>query len=210
VAWIAAIGAAFFLLVIAAASVYVKCAAGGRTYDDPEALPYRHVGLVLGCRKILSNGRPNQFFQYRIEAAVKLYQAGKVDYLLVSGDNHSVGYNESADMQASLIESGVPPEVIHLDSDGLRTLDSIVRAKEVFGLTELTVISQKFHNERAIFIARRHGVDAIGFNARMPGSFDGFEELCREQLARVKALMDEYLLRTQPKFLGERIRIEER
>jgi SanA protein len=204
---IVAAGVIACLLVIVGASVFVKCSAIGLTYDDPEAVPHRHVGLLLGCPKILSNGRPNRFFRYRIEAAMKLFQAGKVDVLLVSGDNRSAGCSESEDMQEDLIEAGVPAGKIHRDDDGLRTLDSVVRAQEVFGQTEVTIISQKFHNERAIFIAKRHGLDAIGFNARMPGALHGLMNLCREQLARVRAVLDAYLLNTQPKVLGGKIRI---
>jgi SanA protein len=203
----AAIGAILCLLAIAGASAFVKLSAVGRTFDDPEAVPHRRVGLVLGCPKILSNGRPNLFFRYRIEAAVRLFRAGKVDVLLVSGDDLSPGCSEAADMQEDLTESGVPAGKIYCDGEGLRTLDSVVRAQKIFGQTELTVISQKFHNERAIFIAKRHGMDAIGFNARMPGAFHALRNLCREQLARVKALLDAYLLNTQPKFLGRKIRI---
>ena len=207
VALAAGIGAALCLLAIAAASACVKSSAVGRTYDDPEAMPHRRVGLVLGCPKIVSHGRRNLFFGYRIDAAARLFQAGKVDYLLVSGDNLSDGCTEAADMQESLIAAGVPAGRIYCDFAGLRTLDSVVRARKIFGQTELTIISQKFHNERAIFIAKRHGMDAIGFNARMPGGFHGFVSLCREQFARVRAVLDAYLLDTQPKLLGEKTRI---
>jgi SanA protein len=204
---LAALAAIVCLLVTVGSSAYVKHSAAGLTFDDAEAVPHRHVGLLLGCPMILPNGRPNRFFRYRIEAAVNLYQAGKVDYLLVSGDNRTPGYNEPGDMRESLLNAGVPAERICCDFAGLRTLDSVVRAQEVFGQTELTIISQKFHNERAIFIAKRHGLDAIGFNARMPGGLHGWMNLCREQLARVKALLDAYLLNTSPRFLGEIIRI---
>ena len=102
-AWIVAVGAILCLLAVAGSSACVKYSAGGRTYDDPEAMPHRRVGLVLGCPRILTNGRPNVFFRYRIEAAVKLFRAGKVDDLLVSGDNLTPGCSETADMRESLI-----------------------------------------------------------------------------------------------------------
>jgi len=207
---LAAIGAVLCLLAIAGASACVIFSAGGRTYDDPEAMPHRRVGLVLGCPRIVSHGRRNLFFGYRIEAAAKLFQAGKVDYLLVSGDNLSDGCTEAADMQQALIAAGVPAGKIYCDFAGLRTLDSVVRAREVFGQSDLTIISQKFHNERAIFIANRHGLDAIGFNAQMPGGFHGFMSLCREQFARVRAVLDAYLLNMQPKLLGQKVQIGNR
>jgi SanA protein len=203
----AAVVAVLCPLVIAGASAWVKFSAVGRTYDDPEAMPHRRVGLVLGCPKILAHGRRNFFFRYRIEAAATLFQAGKVDYLLVSGDNLSAGCTEAADMQEALIGAGVPAGKIYCDFAGLRTLDSVVRAREIFGQTELAIISQKFHNERAIFLAKRHGLDAIGFNARTLGGLHDFTSLCREQFARVRAVLDAYLLDTQPKLLGDKVRI---
>jgi vancomycin permeability regulator SanA len=206
-ALVAAAGAALGLLALAGASACVKFSARGRTYDDLQAIPHRRVGLLLGCPRIVTHRRLNFFFRYRIEAAVELFQAGKVDCLLVSGDNLSDGCTEAADMREDLIRAGVPAGKIYCDFAGLRTLDSVVRAREVFGQTELTVISQKFHNERAIFIARRRGLDAIGFNARMPWGFFGFLNLCREQFARVRAVLDAYLLDTQPRFLDGKTRI---
>ena len=201
------IGGIVCMLSIIVAAALVRCAARGRTYQNTAAIPHRRVGLVLGCAKYLSDGRANLFFKNRIHAAARLFRAGKVDYLLVSGDNHIAGYNEPADMKDSLVESGVPAERIYCDFAGFRTLDSVVRAKEIFGQTELTVVSQPFHNQRAIFIARNRGMDAVGFNADEVAGSIGLRTRCREQLARVKTVLDVYLLRTQPKFLGERIRI---
>ncbi len=207
---LAAIGAILCLLALAGASACVIYSARGRTCDDPEAMPHRRVGMVLGCPKTVSHGRRNLFFGDRIEAAARLFQAGKVDYLLVSGDNLSDGCTETTDMQLALIAAGVPAEKIYCDFAGLRTLDSVVRAREIFGQKELTIISQKFHNERAIFIANHRGLDAVGFNAQMPGGFHGFMSLCREQFARVRAVLDVYLLDTQPKLPGEKVLIGSR
>lgn len=197
-------GIACIVAVLCAAAM-VKHSAKGRTYEDTDAIPHRRVGLVLGCAKYLSNGRENLFFRYRIAAATELFAAGKVEFLLVSGDNHTPGYDEPTDMKESLIASGVPADRIYCDYAGLRTFDSVVRAQQIFGQTELTVISQRPHNQRAIFIARRKGVDAIGFNAKAVSGRRGIRTTCREQLARVKTVMDLYLLRAKPKFLGDPI-----
>jgi SanA protein len=202
-----AIGASLILLALAGVSACVKFSALGRTYDDPETIPHRRVGLLLGCPKILPHRRLNLFFTDRVEAAAALFRAGKVDYLLVSGDNLSDGCTEAADMREALIRAGVPAGKIYCDFAGLRTLDSVVRAREVFGQTELTIISQKFHNERAIFIARCRGLDAIGFNAPMPHGVSGWVNLCREQFARVRAALDVYLLDAQARLLDGKIRI---
>ena len=187
----------------------VTRAAQGRIYADVQAVPHRHVGVVLGCMKLLSHHRPNLFFDNRICAAVALYQAGKVDYLLVSGDNRYVGVNEPHDMRDALAQAGVPTNRIVCDYAGFRTLDSVIRAREVFDQREVTFISQRFHNQRAIFLAAHSGIDAIGFNADEVDAYNSFRTRCREHLARVRAVLDVYLLHRQPKFLGPKVEIGE-
>lgn len=185
----------------------IRLAARGKTYSDVHAIPHRTVGLVLGCQRYLGDNRPNLFFQNRVAAAAELYREGKVDYLLVSGDNHTRSYDEPTDMKNALVDQGVPAEKIYLDYAGFRTLDSVVRAKEIFGLTQVTIISQQFHAQRAIFIANRRGLDAIAFNASDVGAYDSFGTRVREHFARVKAVLDIYVLRKQPHFLGEKVAI---
>lgn len=199
--------AALSALAVFGSGALIRRAAAGRTYTDVAAVPARKVGLVLGCVSKLADGRRNLFFEYRVQAAAALYHAGKVRYLIVSGDNHIRTYDEATDMREELIRLGVPAERIQCDYAGFRTFDSVVRAKEVFGETELTVISQCFHNERAIFIAQHKGLDLVGFNARDVGATGGFLTICREQLARVRTVLDVYVLSTRPRFLGVKIQI---
>lgn len=175
------------------------------TYDDVDAVPYNRVALVLGTSKYLIGGNPNHYFNYRIKAAAELYNNGKVDYILVSGDNATVQYNEPRQMRRALIQAGIPASAIYSDYAGFRTLDSIVRAKEVFGQARFTVVSQAFHNERAIFIARHFGIDAVGFNAIDPSAYQGIRTRVREVFARLMGLLDLYVLDKGPKFLGEPI-----
>jgi len=195
------------LAAIIGSGVLINRAARSRTYSDVQSIPHRSVGLILGCAKILPNGDGNVFFQYRMAAAAQLYHAGKVDYLLVSGDDHIHSYDEAKDMKNSLVDLGVPRAKIYCDYAGFRTLDSVVRARDVFGQTQITVISQEFHNRRAIFIARHRGVDAIGFNAPEVDAYNSFKTRCREQLARVATVLDIFVLRRQPKFLGPKVPI---
>lgn len=202
---VACVAAGLALLLVPAGMI--RRAAAGRLYSDVVSIPHRHVGLVLGCSHRLGNGDPNPFFDSRIQAAVALFRAGKVDYLLVSGDNHTRGYDEATDMQNGLLEAGIPADRIYCDFAGFRTLDSVVRAKTVFGQKEITVISQEFHNQRAIFLARHIGVDAIGFNAAAVDPKDVSGARSRERLARVKAVLDVFLFRTRPKFLGAKVNI---
>ena len=129
-------------------------------------------------------------------------------YLVVSGDNHVRGYDEPQDMKDSLIGVGVPAERIYCDYAGFRTLDSIVRVREVFGQNSVTVISQEFHNQRAIYIARHRGVDAIGFNAADVDTYDSFATRCREAVARANMLLDIFVFGRAPKFfLGKKVEI---
>ena len=194
-------------LLMIGATTLIDWEARGRTYSDVRLIPHRRVGLVLGCVKLLPGGWTNPFFSNRIEAAAALYRARKVDYLLVSGDNHVQSYDETKDMKASLMEAGVPGERIYCDYAGFRTLDSVVRAREVFGQTEITVVSQEFHNRRAIFIARHRGLDAIGFNAADVDARYSFKTRCREQLAKVNTLLDVFPFSRQPKFLGPKVKL---
>ena len=194
-------------LVILLCHRAVETASFNRLYVSVDAIPKKKSALVLGCAEVLPNGRNNLYFRYRIDAAASLYHEGKCEYLIVSGDNSRRGYDEPTDMQKALVSRGVPERRIYRDFAGFRTLDSVVRAKEIFGQTDLIVVSQPFHNKRAIFLAKQNGIEAIGLNCREVTSFGGVRTRAREYLARVKMVLDVYLLRTSPKFLGPKIRL---
>lgn len=176
-------------------------------YDNVDKIPYNRVGLLLGTSKYTTKNYQNQYFVNRIHAAADLFHAGKIDYILISGDNRYAYYNEPQMMQEDLVELGVPKEKIFLDYAGFRTLDSVVRAKKVFGLKRFTVISQRFHNERALFIAQKNGLNAVGYNAKDVGKNYGFKTNIREKFARVKVVLD-MMTGKEPKFLGEQIEIK--
>lgn len=194
------IGLGLALLAALLPQVIIPLAAAGRLHTL-ETLPPRQVGLVLGTSKFLSSGRPNRYYRYRIDAAEAAYKAGKVRVLLLSGDNSTPYYDEPSTMRADLIARGVPAEKLVLDYAGFRTLDSVVRTAEVFGTREFTVISQPFHNQRAIFLARARGLDAVGLNARDVTGAGGLKVQQREFFARIAAVLDIALGR-QPRFLG--------
>lgn len=185
----------------------VRHSSAGKLYSSTAEIPHRRVGLLLGCSRQLGNGTPNPFFNSRIRAATDLFHAGKVDYLLVSDDNHTRGYDEATDMTNGLLQAGIPANRIYSDCAGFRTLDSILRARDVFGLREITVISQQFHNERAIFLASHSGMDGIGYNAQDEDLGDVSGTHRRETFAKFKAVLDVYVLRTKPHFLGSRVAI---
>lgn len=176
------------------------------TYNSIEKIPHNRTGLLLGTSKFVSRNKINQYYLNRINAAVELYLSGKIDYIVVSGDNALKSYNEPRTMRKDLIKMGVPPDRIYLDYAGFRTLDSVVRIKHIFKQDSVTIISQDFHNERAIYIARHNGINAIAFNAHVPRQ-DFFVSNVREFFARLKCLLDVYLFDSKPKFLGDSIEI---
>ena len=180
-------------------------AVNGRVFHSVDAIPTREIGLVLGTSKETRHGKPNLHFNQRIAAAAALYHAGKVHHLLVSGDNHVATYDEPTDMRAALMAAGVPASAISCDYAGFRTLDSVVRAKEVFGLSRCTIISEDFHCPRALWIAQQHGLDAIAFAAPDVSLKSwSLRAGVREQFARAWCAMDLYVLHRQPKFPGPR------
>ncbi|MFM7605943.1 MAG: vancomycin high temperature exclusion protein [Prosthecobacter sp.] len=178
-----------------------------RCLDEIEGLPPAPVAVVLGAAPRLANGRVNLFFRPRLEAAARLFKAGKVKALIVSGDNGSEDYDEPTEMKRVLIELGVPEGRIVCDYAGFRTLDSMVRAKEVFGQARFIVVSQRFHNERAVYLARAFGIEAWGLNAKDVPVALSVKTFLREKLACVKAVLDVNVLHTQPKFLGEKVAV---
>jgi len=201
-----------FVIVVLSIDIFVSDSSKGRIYSSIQNMPKRGVALVLGTAKYVRRGKINYFYKYRIDAAIKLYKAGKVRAILVSGDNATKYYNEPARMKKDLIKRGIPSDKIYMDFAGFRTLDSILRAKEVFGLKKYIIVSQKFHLQRALFIAQKSGADAIGFVAKdVPRTVAAFKMRMREYAARVKAFLDIYILHTTPKFFGkfEKIEIKE-
>lgn len=185
----------------------VENSAKNKTFIDVEKVATNKVGMVLGTAKYRIAGGINLYFKYRIDAVVELYKSGKISFILVSGDNSTKYYNEPAEFKKELIKKGIPEEKIFLDFAGFRTLDSVVRAKKIFGQSKITIISQRFHNERAIYLAEKHGIKAIGFNAKDVSQNYGFKTQVREYFARSKAIID-VLFGVEPKFLGDSIEIK--
>jgi SanA protein len=136
--------------------------------------------------------------------AAMLYAMGKIDHFILSGDNSTKYYNEPVEMRKALIGKGVPESVITLDYAGLRTLDSVVRSKKIFGQNKILIITQPFHSYRALFISRYYDMDAVAMVAEDPDLEHTFKVRLREYLARTKAVLDLYIFKTDPRFLGEK------
>lgn len=189
---------AFFLLC----QWWVCVAGDGRIFARVEDLPENEVGLVLGTAKWAGKGKLNRFFSYRIDAAFRLYKSGRVQRLLLSGNGVDPGRSEPEEMRSDLLARGVPAGVLSLDSGGIRTIDSIARAREIYGLRRLTIVSQEFHNRRALFFCRAYGIDAVGFNAEGVPTSEAPRTFLREFLARVDAVLEVGLFGRRPSDRG--------
>ncbi|MCF2876441.1 MULTISPECIES: vancomycin high temperature exclusion protein [unclassified Tenacibaculum] len=197
----------FPLLIILISNYSIENYSKGKTFSNASEIKKNKVGLVLGTAKMLSNGMVNLYFKYRIDATVELFKKGRIDFVLISGDNGNKSYDEPTDFKNELMKYGIPEDKIFLDYAGFRTLDSVVRCKEIFGQDKVTIISQKFHNERAIYLAHNHNIEAVGFNAKDVSGRYGLKVKLREYLARTKVFID-ILFRVKPKFLGKKIEIK--
>ncbi|MBK7213580.1 MAG: YdcF family protein [Bacteroidales bacterium] len=185
----------------------IVSATDNKVFSEITKLPHNRVGLLLGTSKLLGSGKPNQYFSNRIKAAVELFEAGKIDFIVISGDNSRAGYNEPLDMKNELIRMGIPEEKIFLDYAGFRTYDSVIRMEKIFGQKNFTIISQEFHNRRAAYIAGHFGQNAVGYSAADVDVYNGFKTKVREKIARTKVFLD-FLFHKQPKFLGEPVEIK--
>lgn len=171
-------------------------------YKDLSLVPQKNVALVLGTARTF-RGRLNAYYFARLNAAAELFKQNKVRAIIVSGDNGRKGYNEPKEMKEDLIKMGVPAKYITCDYAGFRTLDSIHRIAKVFQENEYIIISQRFHIERALYIAKQQGHEAYAFEARQPKHFFSFRFRLREVLARTWMMLDIHLFETGPKYLGQ-------
>ncbi len=200
------LGGALIAFVLFATDYWVTTKTKKQLYNSTAEIPHQKIGLLLGTAKYVANGKINLYYKYRIDAAVALFQSGKIDFVLISGDNSVKHYNEPETMMQDLIARGIPKHKIYLDYAGFRTLDSVLRCKEVFGENNITVISQPFHNQRAVYIANRKGLNAIAFNAKGVTTKYGYKTMLREKFARVKMMLD-LTFGKKAKFYGDKIEI---
>lgn len=198
-----------FIAFIFYCSYAVEKNAEGKTYSSLSDVPYHHVGLLLGtCKTTHDHKTINPFWKYRLMAAYELWKAKKIDKILISGDIGWHGYNELEDFHDAFLAMGVPDSVMVFDFTGFRTHDSVIRCKKVFGQKSVTIISQKFHNERALYIAKYYGLDAVGYNAKDVTFKEGLYNAVREKLARVLMFNDLYVIHKQPHLLGKKMEIK--
>ncbi|HEU5290490.1 MAG TPA: ElyC/SanA/YdcF family protein [Cyclobacteriaceae bacterium] len=200
VAIVLVLGFLFFCIT----NIWVVSSTKDQVLSAYDQLPDHRVALVLGTSHKTTAGLPNQFFEKRMDTAAELYKGGKIDHFILSGDNRSKFYNEPVEMRKALINRGVPASAITLDFAGLRTLDSVVRSKEVFGQSKIIIITQPFHSYRALFISDYYNIEAVAVGASDPDLEISFKVRIREYFARTKAVLDLYVLKTNPRFLGKK------
>lgn len=206
-AWAAAIVLVIIISVVLVINNIINKSTRSQLYFDVASIPKNKVGVLLGTAKYKDKAKHivNLYYQTRIDAAVALYMAGKVDYIIVSGDNSTQYYNEPLLMRDDLIAQGVPANRIYMDNAGFRTLDSILRCRDIFGQSKFTIISQAFHNQRAVYIANHKNVQTVAFCAK--DGDDYWEETVREKLARVKMMLD-LASNKQARFYGDKVEIK--
>jgi len=193
--------------IVILANRVIESATKHDLYSDVTRIPANRVGLLLGTSKTLRYGKPNIYFTNRIDATIELLNTRKIEYVVISDDNSHKYYNEPQDMKNELLRRGVPENRIYLDYAGFRTYDSVYRMHAIFGQTNFTVISQEFHNERAVYIAQSLNLHAIAFNAEDVTAYMGIKTKLREKFSRVKMFVD-LAFHKKPKFLGEKIEIK--
>ena len=192
-----------FVAIILGVDFYVGSFGRGSLYKKVENVPHKKAAMVLGTIKYV-HGRKNLYYEYRLDAAMELWKAGKVDAILVLGDNSRKSYDEPSAMKEDLIKRGVPGEYISVDYAGFRTLDSVVRAQEIFSLGDYIVVSQKFHCERAMYLAKKKDQNISGYCAKDVTGRSGTRNRFREILARNKAVLD-IITGKGPKYLGPKV-----
>lgn len=195
------------VLVLAITNIWIVKSTESRVFSDLNKLPEHQIALVLGTSHRLVGGKPNPYFENRIATAASLYKIGKINHFILSGDNRSIYYNEPVEMQKALIRMGVPGNAITLDYAGLRTLDSVVRSKKIFGQEKLIIITQPFHAYRALFISDYYNIDAVAMVTDEPVE-QSFKVRVREYFARTKAVLDLYIFKTSPRYLGKKEEIK--
>lgn len=195
---------ALFLIIIFVCNYKVEQFSNDKIFSDIDKIPHNRIGLLLGTCKVLDDDiTMNPFWKYRVEATYQLWKNKKIDRILISGDGGWFGHNEPEDFRKIFLKMGIPDSVMYIDASGFRTHDSVIRALKVYGLRKFTIISQLFHNKRALVIADKFGIDAIAFNAKdVERKFTWFN-FFREKLARVKLFLDLYILNTKPHLIDE-------
>lgn len=179
-----------FSFIIATSNYYINNFSKNYISYDIASLPKVKYGLLLGTSKYFKKGEYNNFYAYRVDAAYELLKSGKIDKIIISGTHEDVTYSEPLTIKSDLIKKGIADSLIILDFFGDRTLLSISNFKSNYKGDSLLIISQKFHNQRAVYIARNHRLNAWGYNANDVEFSTSYKVLFRELFAKTKAVFE--------------------
>lgn len=204
--WFALVVVILISIVIFTCDSIIHNAAKGKLYADSKSIPYNKLGILLGVPKFKKNGDKSMYYDNRVAAAVKLLQDRKIKYLLISGDSSSERFNEPYSMRGDLIASGIDSSVLYVDYLCTRTYESIRRLKEIYGQDTVTIISQAPHNERALYLASKEGIQAIAFNAVELKGVQTWYTTVHEKLARVKVFIG-FLFDKNPVYSDPKVKL---
>jgi len=193
--------------VIFGINVYVKRIGGNKIITTEEALKLKDVDciLVLGCQ-VKNNGQPSDMLSDRLRRGIELYEQGTSPKIIMSGDHGRKEYDEVNTMKQVAVESGIPSNDIFMDHAGFSTYESLYRAKEIFGADKLVIVTQKYHLYRALYIAKKLGIEAYGVSADYRMYWGQSNREAREILARCKDFA-KVIFKPKPTYLGEIIPI---
>lgn len=195
----------FFLFALTI-NVYVQHFYEPFIYKNSAQVPAAQTALVLGA-SVRANGKPSPFLTERLERAIELYRTHKVSKLLFSGDHSDVYYDEVNAMKNYAMKYNIRDADIFLDHSGLRTLDSVVRTKKIFGVADVIIVTQGFHLSRALWIADAFSLSAYGFNADTSERPLHWQNYLREFAARTVTFFELYIFKTMPRYMGKEIPI---
>ena len=186
-------------------NIYIQFSTKKYIFSDVQTVPKVYTGLVLGSM-VFENGTPSGVVTQRLDKAIELYKAGKIKRILVSGDHGQDNYDEVNAMKNYLLKNGIPLEDIFLDHAGFDTYSSMVRAKDIFEIDDVIIITQRFHLPRSVYIARKKRMNAYGVVSNSEGRYETYYNKGRDKISRVKAFFD-VMFNRKPKYLGEKIPI---
>jgi len=182
---------------------YVDKYAADFCFDNLDEVPQADAIIVLGAS--VYNERPSPTLTERLDTALELYDSGKAQKIILSGDHGTKEYDEVSVMKDYMLDKGVMREDLFLDHAGFNTYDSMYRAKEIFCVNSLLISTQQFHINRSVYIARKLNIEAYGYPSKKWSNYYSQVYGFRESLAKIKAFIDVEILRRKPKFLGDTV-----
>ncbi len=182
----------FFILflILISFDIYISLSSKNQIYSEIDKLKKSEFCLLLGTSKYTTKNSENLFYKYRIDAVKRIYDSSIIDKIIVSGDNRTSSYDETKFMKKDLLKLNIPDDVIIIDSDGFRTIFSVINLFNKYKIKDAIVVSQRFHLQRAIFIGKIFGLNLTGFAANPVKGISNLKIQIRERGARIRLIFD--------------------